>query len=478
MDILFTIEKLESFSIHALRSIASDLRVSSPTTKKKSELIEAIMKIQNGQLSPETGTKKGRPRLNSNTVSADETLTSEDVNHDAYDLSSRTSSRSKVRETAEVDYSTPEPEQNEIREGVLEIINNENYGFIRSKIGKDAYISANQIKVFRLKSGDHIKGETRASGDKNTPPIGKILEINFLPPIENTKKVAFESLTPIFPNERIELARDSKDYTLRLIDLLAPIGKGQRSLIVSPPKAGKTTILKQLAQAIESKYPQILLFVLLIDERPEEVTDFEKSIHSEVIASTFDHDPANHIKKAEQTLARAKSMVESGYDVVILLDSITRLTRAYNTKLEHSGKTLSGGLDTQSLLFPKQFFGAARNLENGASLTIIATALIETNSRMDEVIYEEFKGTGNMELLLDRKLSERRIFPAIDIAKSGTRRDELLLSPDELEASRDIRRILTDPDATEKLITLLTATQDNDEFVSKILSANKKQNRI
>ena len=285
------------------------------------------------------------------------------------------------------------------------------------------------------------------------------------------KRRSFDTLLPIYPCDRLRLETDSKEYSTRLIDLLAPIGKGQRGLIVAQPKAGKTTLLKQIANGILKNNPEVNLMVLLIDERPEEVTDIERSIDAEVIHSTFDESPEHHIKVSKMVIERAKRLVEHNKDVVILLDSLTRLTRASNLEVEPSGKTLSGGLDPASLYFPKKFFGAARNIENGGSLTILATTLVETGSRMDDVIFEEFKGTGNMEVHLDRKLSEKRIFPAIDINKSGTRREELLLTPKELETVFALRKAMSTmsvADVTEELITQMVSTKNNNEFLDKM----------
>ena len=299
-----------------------------------------------------------------------------------------------------------------------------------------------------------------------------VTEINGLPPEEAQNRTPFEHLVPIYPDERLKLENQSNkhDLAIRLIDLVSPIGKGQRGIIVAPPKAGKTTLLKKLANAISTNYPDIELIVLLIDERPEEVTDMQRSIDGDVLYSTFDELPENHAKISEFALERAKRLVEHGKDVVILLDSITRLTRAYNIAIPPTGRTLSGGLDPGALHKPKKFFGAARNIENGGSLTIIATALVETGSRMDEVIFEEFKGTGNMEIKLDRKLQEKRVFPAIDISKSGTRREEMLLSPEELEGINSIRNLLSsNPDnATEQLIATMSRTENNEQFLQRI----------
>lgn len=364
--------------------------------------------------------------------------------------------------------------------GILDV-HNDGYGFLRAtqfKVddftnGRDVYVSIAQIRRFGLRTGDLVRGKTRPvkEGEKILALL-YVTEINGLPPEEAQNRTPFEHLVPIYPDERLKLENQSNkhDLAIRLIDLVSPIGKGQRGIIVAPPKAGKTTLLKKLANAISTNYPDIELIVLLIDERPEEVTDMQRSIDGDVLYSTFDELPENHAKISEFALERAKRLVEHGKDVVILLDSITRLTRAYNIAIPPTGRTLSGGLDPGALHKPKKFFGAARNIENGGSLTIIATALVETGSRMDEVIFEEFKGTGNMEIKLDRKLQEKRVFPAIDISKSGTRREEMLLSPEELEGINSIRNLLSsNPDnATEQLIATMSRTENNEQFLQRI----------
>lgn len=370
-------------------------------------------------------------------------------------------------------------------EGVLEVLP-DGYGFLRSDnylLGnKDIYVSIAQIRRFGLRTGDLVTGKTRPSKEgERFLALLYITAINGIDPEEAMKRKPFEELVPIYPNERLTLEYDdgtgAKDQNLaiRLVDLIAPIGKGQRGLIVSQPKSGKTTLLKNIANGITNNYPDVTLIVLLIDERPEEVTDMQRSIKGEVLYSTFDELPEHHTRVAEMAQERAMRLVEQGKDVVVLIDSITRLTRAYNITIPATGKTLSGGMDPGALHKPKRFFGAARNIENGGSLTIIATALIETGSRMDDIVYEEFKGTGNMEIHLDRKLSEKRIFPAIDIYKSGTRRDDLLLSPDEMDAVYIIRKMLGNgnpAEITEQLIAMLEKTENNKEFVAKIRAWN------
>lgn len=360
-------------------------------------------------------------------------------------------------------------------EGVLEVLP-DGYGFLRSENylsgPRDVYVSPSQIRRFGLKTGDKLRGKGRIpkEGEKFQALL-YVQSINGDTPDVASKRVPFEYLTPIYPENRLTLETAPREFSTRLIDLIAPIGKGQRGMIVSPPKAGKTILLKKIANAIATNYPEVELIVLLIDERPEEVTDMQRSIKGDVIYSTFDEVPDHHIKVAEMVLERAQRLVEQKKDVVILLDSITRLARAYNLTIPPTGRTLSGGLDPGALHKPKKFFGAARNIEHGGSLTIMATALIETGSRMDDVIFEEFKGTGNMELHLDRKLSEKRIFPAIDINKSGTRREELLLSQRELESVWAIRKAMSNmgtSEVTEMLISKLTQTRTNEDFVKSI----------
>ncbi|WP_243136918.1 transcription termination factor Rho [Alkaliphilus serpentinus] len=366
----------------------------------------------------------------------------------------------------------PEGEEVNIAAGILEI-HTDGYGFLRREnylsSDEDIYISPSQIRRFNMRTGDKITGITRPpkSGEKFKALL-YVKKINDLPPESATRRPNFEDLTPIYPQQRINLEINSNELSTRLIDFIAPIGKGQRGIIVAPPKAGKTILLQKIANSISKNYPDIDIIVLLIDERPEEVTDMQRSIKGDVVYSTFDELPSHHVKVAEMVLSRAQRLVEHGKDVVILLDSITRLARAYNLTIPPTGRTLSGGLDPGALHKPKRFFGAARKLEEAGSLTIIATALVETGSRMDDVIFEEFKGTGNMELHLDRRLSEKRIFPAIDINKSGTRREELLLSQVELETIWNIRRALSNnpvQDVTEKIISSLVETKTNAEFI-------------
>ena len=336
----------------------------------------------------------------------------------------------------------------------------------------DIYISPVQIRRFKLDTGDKIKGISRLpkEGEK-FPALIYVGEVNGQSPENAYKRISFDDLIPIYPQERLRLETTSNEYAMRLIDLISPIGKGQRGMIVAPPKVGKTTLLKKIANSISKNNPEVELIVLLIDERPEEVTDMKRSIQGEVIYSTFDELPEHHVKVAEMVLERAKRLTEQKKDVVILLDSITRLARAYNLVIPSSGRTLSGGFDPSALHKPKKFFGAARNIENGGSLTILASALIETGSRMDEVIFEEFKGTGNMEVHLDRKLSEKRIFPAIDINKSGTRKEDLLLTPKERETVFALRKAMSSmsvAEVTEQLLNQLVATKTNKDFLERM----------
>ncbi len=374
---------------------------------------------------------------------------------------------------AEADASAVAQEERPEVEGILEIAEG-GFGFLRFSnfltSEKDIYVSPTQIRRFNLKTGDKIRGISRRPNEgERFGALLYVISVNGDELSVAINRPDFDSLTPIFPFERLSLESTAREISMRLIDLIAPIGKGQRGLIVAPPKAGKTVLLKKIANVIEDKYPEVELIVLLVDERPEEVTDMKRSLKSgEVIYSTFDELPQHHAKVAEMVLARAQRLVEHGKDVVILLDSITRLARAYNLTVPASGRTLSGGIDPAALYKPKKFFGAARKMEEGGSITILATALIETGSRMDDVIYEEFKGTGNMELHLDRKLSERRIFPAIDLNRSGTRREDLLLEQGELETVMMMRRALANKgvqETTEFIIDNMVHTKNNKEFI-------------
>lgn len=364
-------------------------------------------------------------------------------------------------------------------DGVLEVLP-EGYGFLRSAdynylpSPDDIYVSPSQIKKFLLKTGDCISGQVRPPKESEKFfALLKVQKINYNHPDQIRERIMFDNLVPLYPDEAFKLESNPSEYSMRIMDLFVPIGKGQRALIVSPPKSGKTILLQTIANSITKNHPEVHMIVLLIDERPEEVTDMQRNVKAEVVSSTFDEPPERHVAVSEIVLQKAKRLVESGHDVVILLDSITRLARAHNTVIPHSGKILSGGVDANALHKPKRFFGAARNIDEGGSLTIIATALIETGSRMDEVIFEEFKGTGNMEIVLDRRLSDRRIFPAIDLNRSGTRKEELLLESDVLNRIYLLRKILSDynpVEAMEFLLNKMRGTKSNKEFLASMNS--------
>lgn len=369
--------------------------------------------------------------------------------------------------------------------GVLEVLP-DGFGFLRSPDYSympgpdDIYVGPTQVKRFLLRTGDLVTGQIRPpkEGEKNFALL-KVEAIDQENPETARDRIFFDNLTALYPQERIVLERGASDFSMRVMDLLAPIGKGQRGLLVSPPRAGKTVLLQDIANSITANHPEIVLFILLIDERPEEVTDMQRHVKAEVFSSTFDEPPERHVQVADMVLERAKRLVERKQDVVILLDSITRLARANNAVIPHSGKTLSGGVDSNALQRPKRFFGTARNVEEGGSLTIMATALVETGSRMDEVIFEEFKGTGNMELVLDRKLADRRIFPAIDINRSGTRKEELLLGPEALNRSWILRKLLSDMnpvEAMEFLISRLKGTKSNKDFITAMSAFEGREN--
>jgi transcription termination factor Rho len=366
--------------------------------------------------------------------------------------------------------------------GILDVLG-DGYGFLRTNGylpgERDIYVSLSQIRRFELRRGDEVAGQVRRPKDSEKyNALLRIEAVNNENPENARKRILFDNLTPLYPRNRLRLECESGGIAMRVVDLIAPIGKGQRGLIVSPPKAGKTTILKQIANSITTNSPEVKLIVLLVDERPEEVTDMERSVKGEVLSSTFDQPSDNHIQVAELVLERAKRLVEQGNDVAILLDSVTRLARAYNLATPTSGRILSGGVDSTALFPPKRFFGAARNIENGGSLTILATALVDTGSRMDEVIFEEFKGTGNMELHLDRKLADKRIFPAIDIERSGTRKEELLMDSEEAQQVWKLRRILHSLDpaaALELLIAKIRETKTNASFLKDVSKSSSSQ---
>ena len=439
-------ENYNEMTLVNLKEIAKEKGIKNISKLKKSELIEELVKItpnkieKNGVILTEKIAPKNRNIEASIHIE-------ENVNNEAY----VSNSRDRYNVTEEDKEEKKERLKVMINEsnsskGVLEIQENNSFGFLRCNnylTGEnDIYVSPSQIRRFNLRTGDEVEGKVREAKDgEKFKALLFVEKVNGESPDKAIGRKNFENLTPIYPNERLHLETDNgRDLSSRLMDFMCPIGKGQRGIIVAPPKAGKTTLLKRIAQNISKNYPDIKLIVLLIDERPEEVTDMKRSINGDVIYSTFDEEPQNHAKVSQMVLERAKRMVEQGKDVVILMDSITRLSRAYNLTITPTGRTLSGGLDPGALLMPKKFFGAARNVEEGGSLTILATALVETGSRMDDMIFEEFKGTGNMEVHLDRRLQERRIFPAIDIYKSGTRKEDLLLSDEEKEVAFAIRR--------------------------------------
>ena len=445
--------ELENMTLLELRNFAKEQNIKNISKLKKEELITLLKQVAE--------TSKPQEKLKEDEVK-------DEIKYDQND-------EEQFEEVGEaiIDYKVTN-EDDEIVEGILEVLP-DGYGFLRGdnylSSPKDVYISPIQIRRFKLDTGDIVKGISRTKEGEKFPSLIFVGEVNGEHPEKAAKRKRFDELTPIYPNERLKLETTTNEYAMRIIDLISPIGKGQRGMIVAPPKVGKTTLLKKIANSISENNPEVELIVLLIDERPEEVTDMKRSIKGQVIYSTFDELPEHHVKVAEMVLERAKRIIEHNKDVVILLDSITRLARAYNLVMPSSGKTLSGGLDPAALHKPKKFFGAARNIENGGSLTILATALIDTGSRMDDVVFEEFKGTGNMEVHLDRKLSEKRIFPAIDINKSGTRREDLLLTKSEMETVFALRKALNSlpvAEVTEQIISQMTQTKNNEEFLIRI----------
>lgn len=518
---MYTIDDLNVRLLSELKEIAEDMGVKNAKKLAKQDLIYKILDQQavagessakktnssTEAVAPEVAAepeRKMRPRRRENVAptpppapkpetdfSSDEILDSIDINFDSTPPTFSSEPESGLPTTIE---DQPRPSRNESREekspqfrlairefdgainneGVLEIMQ-DGYGFLRSSdynylaSPDDIYVSPSQIKLFGLKTGDTVKGFIRPpkEGEKYFALL-KVESVNGKTTEEIRDRVAFEYLTPLFPNEKLKLSTAPDNLSTRILDLFAPIGKGQRGMIVAQPKTGKTVLLKNIANAIASNHPEVYLIVLLIDERPEEVTDMARSVNAEVVASTFDEQAERHVKVASIVLEKAKRMVECGHDVVILLDSLTRLARAYNTVVPSSGKILSGGVDANALHKPKRFFGAARKIENGGSLTIIATALIDTGSKMDEVIFEEFKGTGNMELQLDRKLSNRRVYPAMDVPASGTRREDLLLREDELQRVWILRKFMADMNSIEAMEFLqnkMKGTRNNEEFL-------------
>lgn len=530
----FSKSELEAKSIFEMRALAKEVGISAPTKMNKAELVNMVFKITNGEIEPPQAPRRGRPKkygdateqttsekpqiaqnLAQNLAQPEQILTPSPAKVEAIGEISlpkgferpkyqptrqfaqqnqkqysnngfnqnnygqkqnnfRNQNQNQVQRDNAIAERKDGEETEQIREGYLEI-NPDGYGFLRVKNGEfnemDAYVSAMKIKQYGLRRGDYVTSLCKKVQEGRPSAVVSVTTINGIESDKVGKRPNFDDLVPIYPDERIRLEVAPREFATRCIDLVSPIGKGQRGIIVSPPKAGKTTLLKMIASSIATNYPDIELKVLLIDERPEEVTDMQRSIKGEVVYSTFDELPEHHTKTAEMLLERAKHLVEMGKDVVILLDSLTRLARAYNLTIPPTGRTLSGGIDPGALHSPKRFFGSARNIENGGSLTIIATALVDTGSRMDDVIFEEFKGTGNMEIHLDRRLSEKRIFPAIDLAKSGTRKEELLLTPSELEGTWGIRKLLSNADnaeATENLINMIVKTSSNKEFIDQL----------
>lgn len=522
--------ELEAKSIFEMRALAKEVGISAPTKMNKAELVDMVFKITNGEIEPPQAPRRGRPKkygdateqttsekpqIAQNLAQPEQILTPSPAkvevigeislpkgferpkyqptrqfaqqnqkqysnngfnqnNYGQKQNNFRNQNQNQVQRDNVIAERKDDEETEQIREGYLEI-NPDGYGFLRVKNGEfnemDAYVSAMKIKQYGLRRGDYVTSLCKKVQEGRPSAVVSVTTINGIESDKVGKRPNFDDLVPIYPDERIRLEVAPREFATRCIDLVSPIGKGQRGIIVSPPKAGKTTLLKMIASSIATNYPDIELKVLLIDERPEEVTDMQRSIKGEVVYSTFDELPEHHTKTAEMLLERAKRLVEMGKDVVILLDSLTRLARAYNLTIPPTGRTLSGGIDPGALHSPKRFFGSARNIENGGSLTIIATALVDTGSRMDDVIFEEFKGTGNMEIHLDRRLSEKRIFPAIDLAKSGTRKEELLLTPSELEGTWGIRKLLSNADnaeATENLINMIVKTSSNKEFIDQL----------
>ena len=488
-------EKLETLSVSVLRDFAKDKKIKNISAMRKSELIDAIIAAEENESTvgytdneATVNTVTERTVNNSETANTNNEVINNTNNNESVNNNHRQhqNERYEKRPYQERQYqertyqehtvnegkaSYDEAKEPEMADGILEVLQ-EGYGFIRCENflpgENDVYVAPSQIRRFNLKTGDIIRGPKKAKTQaEKFSAIMYVESVNGLNPVVAQRRKAFETLTPIFPNERIHLERNSNTIAMRMVDLISPIGKGQRGMIVSQPKSGKTTLLKQIANAVTKNNPEMHLMILLIDERPEEVTDIKESItgdNVEVIYSTFDELPERHKRVSEMVIERAKRLVEQKQDVIILLDSITRLARAYNMTVQASGRTLSGGLDPAALHM--------RNMREGGSLTILATALVETGSKMDDVVFEEFKGTGNMELVLDRKLSEKRVFPAIDIAKSGTRREDLLLDKEELEAVDIMRKALNSlktDEAAERILDLFTKTRNNDEFVKTII---------
>ncbi len=472
-------EKYESLSLATLKDLAKARGLKGISTLRKPELIERMLE-EDEKEKASAGSAESKNTEHRQEESAREESCAREENRvreprTSYDTSERKNYQERTEYTCKNPAETAQLDSGEKANGILEVLP-DGYGFIRCANylpgENDIYVSPSQIRRFNLKTGDIVQGSIRikTQGEKFSALL-YVNSINGFPPSEGQRRYNFEDMTPIFPNERLRMERPGGTVAMRIMDLLSPIGKGQRGMIVSPPKAGKTTLLKDVAKSILKNNPSMHLIILLIDERPEEVTDIKEEIQGdnvEVIYSTFDELPEHHRRVSEMVVERARRLVEHKQEVTILLDSITRLARAYNLCVTPSGRTLSGGLDPAALHMPKRFFGAARNMREGGSLTILATALVDTGSKMDDVIYEEFKGTGNMELVLDRKLQEKRVFPAIDIQKSGTRREDLLLTKDEQEAVYNMRRALNSlkaEDAVEQILNMFSRTKNNAEFI-------------
>lgn len=469
-------ERLKKLKVAELKELASDCGISMKEKCKKDELIVMIL----NEVNDETVREYFEKQENSTLPEQDDDISSLNQKESSLQDREMNGNRHNLYDKQEYERIIQDKDS-ATAEGILEILP-DGFGFLRGpnyiSTENDVYVSPAQIRRFNMKTGDKLLGIVRPkTKNERFDALLYVKSVNGIKPDVASKRKDFEKLVPIYPDTRLKLENRDVSTSVRLVDIFTPIGKGQRGLIVAPPKAGKTTLLKQIANAILRNHSEVELIVLLVDERPEEVTDIRESVQADVISSTFDELPSNHIKVAEMVLARAKNLVEHGRDVVILMDSITRLARAYNLTIVPTGRTLSGGLDPGALYGPKKFFGAARNVRDGGSLTILATALIDTGSRMDDMIYEEFKGTGNMELHLDRKLAEKRLFPAMDIDRSGTRKEELLLDAKEYEKILKLRRILSNKSSQEAVETVLRANylaKDIDDLLDKVLSYYEK----